>query len=153
MYMSAIFAYSVLTMDISRPVKLTVTSPLIMKVKEYISTILEVTACHSSSPGVQKDKESREERMTEGERENGTAAQLKLSSTQVVVEFQLSSLAQEVSGVAEMESYVSLEGEVARPTDSVTREGLVLVWDHMTLAYPNVFGHGEAAGGIEWLFT
>ena len=152
MYMPA---YSVLTVDISRPVKLTVTYPLVMKVKEYISTILEVTACHSSSPGVQKDRGSREERMTEdwGERENRRAAQLKLSSTQVVVEFQLSSLAQETSSVAEMESYVSLEGEVARPTDSVTREGLVLVWDHMTLAYPNVFGHSEAAGGIEWLFT
>ena len=91
-------------------------------------------------------KRSRNETAKPDDHGNNTEfnTQVKVSTMQVLVEFQLSSRTLETSAVCERESFVSLEREMSSQARSVsvTEEGLVLVWDHLTLAYPNVVSTG-----------
>ena len=180
--------------DVSRPVKLTLTSQLITKVAEFNDAILKAVSRREKSE--QRFEEAEEHRKSKldiprggeevvqkeqdpraGESFSGNVnatrkrkpneevvkpelrgastkldgssevrTQIKLSSTQAVVEFQLTSRTRdEVSSRGDGESFVSLEGEMmsqSRAAVSVTEEGLVLVWDQLTLAYPNVSSKG-----------
>lgn len=181
---------TVLSVDISRPVKTTLTAQLIGRLLEFGDAILNATkrdnGVHTISrselvPDEQshrisqlntaqhtdskvQDSHTSSSTQSGGSIEaanplaHGTQAsqdgstinltattQVKVNTKQVVVEFQLSSCVLDSSSVGERESFVSLEGEVSlqeRPI-SVAEEGIVLVWDHLTLVFPNVTNTGR----------
>ena len=180
--------------DVSRPVKLTLTSQLITKVAEFNDAILKAVRRREKSEqrfeeaeehcksnldirreGEEVVQKQQDPRVGESFSSNVNATrkrkpnkevvkpelrgastkldgssemrtQIKLSSTQAVVEFQLTSRTrEEVSSRGDGESFVSLEGEMmsqSRAAISATEEGLVVVWDQLTLAYPNVSSKG-----------
>ena len=183
----------VVSFDINRPIKLTLTSQLIQRLSEFSSTILKAvhsddrndtaTTPHSEEhvdiPHTQPDLTSganaqRTLTVTESvelssrdasgketirEVENGvmksidgvgvadvSSFQVKASAVQVLVEFQLSSRVLDTSAADERESFMSLveeEGGASQVRSvSVAEEGLVLMWEHVTLAYPNVTNSG-----------
>lgn len=176
---------AVLSVDISRPVKLTLTAQLIRKLSEFGDAILNAAKRDRGVSGpelhVTPDEQSGEmaqqstaqhtyTRLQDSKNSNSTqnggsteaakslghgsvsgssepvaSTQVKVGTKQVVMEFQLSSRMLDTSAISERESFVSLEGEMSlqeRPV-SVAEDGLVLVWDHLTLAFPNVSSTGE----------
>lgn len=178
---------TVLSVDISRPVKITLTAQLIGKLLEFGDAILKATKkdngvdtiikselapdeqSHKISPPStaqhtdSKVQDSHTSNSTQSRgsieatnplahgtltsRDSTNTTQVKVNTKQVVVEFQLSSRVLDSSTVGERESFVSLEGEMSlqERSISVAEEGIVLVWDHLTLVFPNVTSTGRFA--------
>ena len=159
-----------LTVDISRPVKLTLTPHLLSKLSEFSDSILRSTGSHrgtgtpssvdtipptkSEQTTIQgPDKPSSENifsshthKSTESVEASG-GMQVKVKTTQVVLEFQISShCGEEMTDISnEREATAGIEREVefqTRPAATVAEEGLVLVWDSVDLAYPNTASTG-----------
>lgn len=155
-----------LTVDISRPVKLTLTPKLITKFSEFSDSILkslgnqhgmeslstptptEVTQDKTGSQKLQSKKHDSEFHMPANAVETGDGAgnalQVKVKVMQVLVEFQISTRCLDLTyGDCERELCVAIEGEVVEQPNgavSIAEEGFVLAWDHLDLAYPNVSG-------------
>ena len=157
-----------LTVDISRPVKLTLTPKLITKLSEFSDSILKsIESQHGTkplnAPTATEDIKSSEESVTKDEMETqepqrekknpafsdavgstGNSVQVKLKVMQVLVEFQISTRCVDLAdGDNDRELCASIGEEMeAEHTGavSVAEEGFILAWDHLDLAYPNISG-------------
>ena len=164
-----------LTIDISRPVKLTLTPHLLSKLSEFSDSILRSTGSHrgietppavntipptkseqttiqgpdkpssnSTEENIFSSSPSHAHKSTESVEASG-GMQVKVKTTQVVLEFQISSHCGEEMAANEGEATAGVEREVefqTRPAATVAEEGLVLVWDSVDLAYPNTASTG-----------
>ena len=178
------FFSSALSIDVNRPVKLTISPQLVRKLSKFSDSILGVINSHKqlgttndpvyggqdqvqgplselqhteetpsdvdtrksvsqnkhtkNEEGVEENSHSSSAQCVEGS--NGSSMQVKVKTTQVLVELQLSS--RTLDSTEEGESVLGLKGEMMpqRGVASVAEEGLVFVWDHLDLAYPNVTG-------------
>lgn len=155
-----------LTVDIRRPVKLTLTPKLITKLSEFSDSILkplgsqhgmeslstptpaEVAQDKTGSQKLQSKKNDSESHVSANAVETGdgtgNALQVKVKVMQVLVEFQISTRCLDLTdGDCERELCVTIEGEVEEQPDgavSIAEEGFVLAWNHLDLTYPNVSG-------------
>ena len=156
-----------LTVDISRPVKLTLTPQMITKLSEFSDPILKsIESQHGTkplnAPTATEDTKSSEESVTKDEMETqelqreknnptppafsgavdstGNSVQVKLKVMQVLVEFQISTRCMDLAdGDNDRELCASI-GEEMEAEPTVAEEGFILAWDHLDLAYPNISG-------------
>ena len=131
-----------LTVEISRPVKLTATPKLITKFSEFGDSILKsIDSRHGMEP--LSNQESMTNNVSQYKPEThastdaadatGNSLQVKVKVMQVLVEFQISTCSVDPGDGASDREIQPAGGAVP-----VAEEGFLLAWDLLDLAYPNV---------------
>ena len=134
-------------MEVSRPVKVTLTSDSISKLTHYFTSVSETLSHHSAIDGQTEraespaalGQESKETKDLDASKK-GSKVKLRLNTTQVVFEVQLSAKYHEMtssSSDGELSVGPVLEEGGQEHGFFVTESGLVLTWDQLVLAYPN----------------
>ena len=137
-----LLSHSVLSVDVGRPIKLSFSPALVAEMMGTFESISRVT----SRGGDEKKHFSRRDNQLVEASEKGDSAthtELKLVTSQVLVELKLCSAAvkkDESSFSLELEA--SLQGEMdAFSYSGITKEGILLAWDGFSGTYPHDNNH------------